>query len=223
MQIGHQILFSQTELEAIKNTINECEKDISGEIRVAYEDSSNNYGAAGLIAGLIFMWTASLLFILVEELLFSNSFMALFQDHYLLLIQGIAFLLGILITSFSDKLKRTFTPKKYLRKSVLEKAETIFLEKEIFATRQRSGILIFMSILEHQIVILPDIGLKAKVSAKEWDKITKNIANSFKKHQAADGIQQAIRECRDILLKNGFEAGPDDINELSNEVIVPKK
>lgn len=221
--MGKKLLFSETELKSIENTIIECEKDVSGEIRVAFEYSSNSYTGAMLTAGMVFMLISTLLFLFIEDVLFPNTFISYFQDHYLVLTQFISFSLGALITLFSARLKRLFTSKSYMRKSAYEKAETIFLEKEIFATRQRSGILIFMSILEHQIIILPDVGLKAKVKPKEWEKIANTIAKSFQKHQAADGIQQAVRDCRALLLKYGFEASPDDLNELSNDIILPKK
>lgn len=217
------VLFSNTELDAIKQCIHDSEKEISGEIRVAFEQSSNSYTGAAMWGGLILMWGITFMYLLIEELFFHNSFIGIFQIHYFILIQAISFILGFFLVKISHRLQRFFTPYSQLRKSSLEKAETIFLEKEIFATRQRSGILIFMSILEHQIIILPDVGLRAKVNDKEWEKIAKNIASSFKKHQAADGIQQAIIACKEILLKHGFEAGPGDQNELSNDVILPRK
>jgi len=223
MQIGKNFHFSETELKSIENTIVECEKDISGEIRVAFEYKSNSYTGAALTAGMVFLLISTLIFLFIEDILFPNTFISYFQDHYLVLTQFVSFSIGSIITLFSPNLQRAFTSKSYMRKSAYEKAETIFLEKEIFATRQRSGILIFMSLLEHQIVILPDVGIKAKVKPKEWDKIAQTIAKSFQKHQAADGIQQAVKGCRELLLKYGFEAGPDDLNELSNDIILPKK
>ncbi len=223
LAMGQNIIFSEIELDVIKNRIIECEKEISGEIRVAIERSSDAYRGASMWGAISIMWVVTLIYFAVEELFFKNSFHKIFHVNYLILIQLCSFIGGYFITSFSNGLKRFFTPASMRKKAVFEKAETVFLEKEIFATRQRSGVLIFLSLLEREVVIMPDIGLKAKVKQQEWNNIAKSISAGIQHKHSADGVLKAIEQCRDILLKNGFTAGPEDANELSNEIILPKK
>ncbi|MBL0912238.1 MAG: TPM domain-containing protein [Bacteroidia bacterium] len=220
MLFNKKFIFSDVELQAIQQRIVDCEHEISGEIRIAYATASNTYTSAALWGGVWFMWTGTLVYLLVEELFYKNSFIAFFQVNYLVLLQSILFIGGALLTSRSFALKRLFSRKKSRTESVKEKAETIFLEKEIFATRQRTGILIYISLLEHQVYILPDTGIKARVKDKEWKAVTGMIVAGIKRKKPADGTLEAITACRDLLLKNGFRATPDDTNELPNDIIL---
>jgi len=220
MLFDKKFIFSDVELEAIKQRIVDCEHAVSGEIRIAYASSSGRYNSALLWGGVWFMWIGTIIYLLVEELFFKNSFIAFFQVNYLVLLQSILFIAGVVITSRSFAMKRLFSTRKGRLQVVKEKAETIFLEKEIFATRQRSGILIYISLLERQVYVLADIGIKARVKDKEWKEITGMIINGIRNKKPADGTLEAISACRDLLLKNGFKAGPDDTNELPNDIIL---
>ena len=73
-------------------------------------------------------------------------------------------------------------------------------------SRQRTGILIYISLLEHQVYILPDTGIRARVKDKEWKAVTGMIVAGIKRKKPADGTLEAITACRDLLLQNGFQA-----------------
>jgi putative membrane protein len=52
---------------------------------------------------------------------------------------------------------------------VSQYAKVQFLERELFATRERTAILVLVSILERRVVIVADTGLRAHVSTAEWN------------------------------------------------------
>ena len=41
-----------------------------------------------------------------------------------------------------------------------QRAENAFLEEEVFNTTQRTGIMIFISFFEHEVIVMADRGIK---------------------------------------------------------------
>ena len=58
---------------------------------------------------------------------------------------------------------------------VMQRAETAFLEREVFKTGKRIGILLFISALERKVVILADSGISKLVPNEEWQLIVDNL------------------------------------------------
>ena len=106
----------------------------------------------------------------------------------------------------------------YMDKATRNRAETAFLEEEVFNTRQRTGILIFISFFEHEVIVMADKGISKVVDQKVWDSLVRIIIEHTKKGKITDGIVSAISRCGDILLEKGFVITPDDINELGDEL-----
>lgn len=64
-----------------------------------------------------------------------------------------------LLTVFLPKGARLFLDAHRADMEVHQHAEALFLSREIFATRNRTGILLLVSLFERRVVILPDKGL----------------------------------------------------------------
>src|SRR6185436_10741303 len=47
-------------------------------------------------------------------------------------------------------------------------AEAAFVRGEVFATRERTGILVFLALLERRVVVLGDAGINSRVQPEEW-------------------------------------------------------
>ena len=58
---------------------------------------------------------------------------------------------------------------------VRQYARALFLERELFRTRERTGILILVSLFERRIEILPDTGFGDSVKAADWDEVVKRM------------------------------------------------
>ena len=56
---------------------------------------------------------------------------------------------------------------------VRQYAESLFLSRELFATRQRTGVLLLVSLFEQQVVVLPDRGSGKRLSPEAMQGITK--------------------------------------------------
>ena len=82
-------------------------------------------------------------------------------------------------------------------------------------TRERTGILIFVSLLEHRVVVLADRGIHARVAEGTWDGVVARIVTGIRAGRAEEGLADGIRACGEILAGR-LPGRPDDRNELPN-------
>lgn len=118
----------------------------------------------------------------------------------------------------SSGLRRLLTPLQVLDQRVARRAEAAFLEEEVFDTRERTGILIFLALFERRVVILGDTGINDKVAHEEWKTIVDNVARGIREGHAGAALVEAIGTCGRILAERRVERRPDDMDELSNEL-----
>ena len=64
--------------------------------------------------------------------------------------------LGWLAALFLPDLRRALVPAEALAARVHQRATQAFVEEDVFRTRDRTGILIFISLFEHRVVVLAD-------------------------------------------------------------------
>ena len=108
--------------------------------------------------------------------------------------------------------------RSHLDQATKKRAETAFMEEEVFNTRHRTGILIFISFFEHEVMVLADRGISKVVEQKEWDQMVQSIIEKIRMGRVTEGIESAILRCGEILLEKGFVKTADDINELRDEL-----
>ncbi len=77
---------------------------------------------------------------------------------------------------------------------VRQYARSLFLERELFRTRERTGILILVSLFERRIELLPDTGFAAAVTTADWDQVVR--ANDSVPVRPASGRGLAGRPLR---------------------------
>jgi uncharacterized membrane protein len=99
----------------------------------------------------------------------------------------------------------------------LKRAIQVFNKLKMHATKERNGVLIYLSFTDRKLAILGDIGIDKKVGADFWDGTKNQLIEDFKKNQFTQGIINAVKESGNRLKEN-FPCEPDDIDELSNEI-----
>ncbi len=210
--------FSEQDLQEIQAAVTEAEKGVSGEIVPFFAEQSDHYVEAELkafIAGLSF---PLILFSVLYEI-FENTFF--YYKHIWVFIIGISFVIGTLmwiLTKNVDLLKRLFAGKRTMEFRVHEAGERIFLEQEIFDTENRTGILIYLSLLEHRAEIFTDKGIAAKISNEEWQKVLDCIIDGIKNNRKKEGLIEGIKHCGELLKQAGFTCNDEDNNQLSNDL-----
>jgi putative membrane protein len=95
-----------------------------------------------------------------------------------------------------------------------QRATNAFLEQEVFNTRHRTGILLFVSIFEHEVIIMVDRGIGKVVEQKVWDTIVRDLTRTMRNGKLIDGLELSIKRCGEILQERGFT----EIREAGNEL-----
>ncbi len=222
-----KIKFSEKDLKRIAESVKSAEKKTSGEISVAFIKESNDYAKYELLFAIIsgFIYTGLImLFRSPTESLIKNLFWD-FSTTHLILFYGLSPF--VIITLFYlianiPVVDRIIIPKKKMEKNVKERASRYFIEAGISNTRDRTGILIFLSFLERRVVLLADIGINSKVFSERSPEIISNITSGIKTGQTVGKLIKSIELCGE-LISHDVPIKPDDTNELKDDVTILEK
>jgi putative membrane protein len=128
---------------------------------------------------------------------------------------GVAVLVWFLLSG--GALLRLLLPAARTHGSARRRAHEAFLRHEVFATRARTGVLIFISELERCVVILGDSGIHAHVQDRGWQRHVDHLVSAIRAGRAADGACEVIEALGSVLAEH-LPVQADDANELSNVV-----
>lgn len=210
--------FSSQDLERIKAAVRTAEDKISGEIVPVFVEKSGIYTISLYRGFLAFAALAFLAIILFDR--YANYFqdLAVYDPLMIFLWVVMVGMLGALITHYVDPLKRLMMSQTHLDRATRQRAENAFLEEEVFATRHRTGIMIFVSFFEREVIVMADRGISKVVEQKEWDKLVRGITQNIKQGKVTEGIEAAILRSGEILFEKGFIKTKDDVNELRDDL-----
>jgi putative membrane protein len=209
--------FSESDLERIKQAVSEAESNISGEIVPVIVSRSGYYTIANYKGSLFAAAFVFLAIIFVDRYV---PALAVYDPLFIFLIVVLAGALGALAAHYSDTVKRMLIGQQYMDRATYQRAETSFLQEQVFNTRQRTGIMIFISFFEHEVIVMADKGISNVVDQKEWDKMVKTLTENIRDRKVVEGLEIAIKRCGEILLENGFHKSADDENELRDDLRV---
>jgi putative membrane protein len=207
--------FSSEDLERIKTAVREAESKISGEIVPVFVEKSGFYSIAAYRAALVGAAAMFLLIIIFDRYIPAY---AVYDPMMIFAIVAILAIVVALAAHYIDPVKKMMLSQFHLDQATKKRAETAFLEEDVFNTRQRTGIMIFISFFEHEVIVMADKGISKVVDQKEWDKLVTGLITQIKNGKITDGMVAAIKRCGEILLEKGFVITPDDVNELKDDL-----
>jgi len=103
------------------------------------------------------------------------------------------------------------------KNEVLDRAAWLFKKLDMHKTKDRNGVLIYLSTTDRKFAIIGDVGINKVVPEGFWNEIKQNMINHFTKGEFAEGIVDGIKLTGEQL-KQFFPYQTDDINELSDEI-----
>ncbi len=211
-------IFSEGTLAGICKQVEEAEAATSGEIVPCVVVESSRYEEAlWKFGSLTALLAVTGLFLLQS---FGRSPLDNFETLLVSLILGF---LGAFLAQRVPAVKRFAVGDRRLAEAALRRARLAFLELEVFKTQERTGVLVFLSLLEHRVVILADSGVSAVVPNTEWENVIKLITSGIRAGKPADGLLAGLKECQKILTKAvPLKAGAVNHDELSGELRFPK-
>jgi putative membrane protein len=214
--------FNAEQKKKISTAVKNAEAKTSGEIATAFIKESYDYAIYELLFAVVvgFIYFTVLMFFSDS---IANSLQNMFWDYninYLLIFFGFSTFLVIAIAYFVANISyvdRLIVSQKVKQKKVEERALQHFMQSGVSYTRDRTGILIFISYLEKRVVLLADTAINEKIEQHEWQKIVDHITAGIKNNQLAENLVDAIEDCGELLQKH-FPIKEDDTNELDNEI-----
>lgn len=206
-------ILNNEELKQLADVIAQVERKTSGEIRLMVVGRSTH---TGHVFPLVFLTLISLVLMIVWV-----------ERHHLILVTQWWTLPGIFLAVLGvswflarrDGIKRWFTPADDMASQVWNRAELEFHREGMSQTSERTGILLFLSLLEHRAVVLGDRAINEKLNESVWREVIEKILEGPRTGQWAAKLEEALRMCGGLLIEH-FPVREGDRNELPNHVIV---
>ena len=199
---------SASEKQQIEQAIAAVEQQSSGELVAVIAHAADDYLYVSLL------W-AALTALLVPGLIAFSGVDVLFGWQYG--IQIAVFLLLAVILRWRPLLK-FIVPRALQYRRAHRLAVEQFLSHNLHHTRERAGVLLFVSVAEHYVEIIADEGINRKVEQQQWDRIVEGFVSSVRSGQVASGFLMAVATCGELLSRH-FPAGDNDNNELPDHLI----
>lgn len=97
------------------------------------------------------------------------------------------------------------------------RAAYLFGKLDMFKTKDRNAILLYLAVNSRKFAIVGDSGINAKVGAEYWNEVKDQMLSDFRSGDFLGGMEKAILSVGDKL-KVFFPYQKDDVDELSNEI-----
>jgi putative membrane protein len=204
-----QSFFTNEEQNRIEEAVTEAEKTTAGEIVPIVVSASGTYAEVelvGMSCGLVLGTLAAFVF---------HDPWAYLHSQLLWPLGGAV--IGFLLTRIPT-VKGRLIARHRITDAVQSRSLASFTAHGLHHTKAHTGILIFVSLLEHRVVVLADRGINEKVAPGTWDEIVQMLTAGLKSGDACQAFCRAIARCGAILAQH-FPRSADDVDEIANKLI----
>ena len=223
-QLKRFLKLTNEDLDEIRQAVINCEKKTSGEIALAVVGESDNYGFYELVAAIFaaaLVFALSLPFYSEINQCLSRFFWSVepwILPAFYALEFGL-FTVIFLILFNHPAIDFLIIPKSVKNRRVSLRALAHFVESGVSQTVSRSGILIFVSVLERQVRIIGDSGIVAVIPQSQWDEVAADLAKQINVGNVKTAFIEAVSRC-ETFLSLSFPIERDDKNELSDGLVI---
>lgn len=223
-KIVKKLRLSSDDFFAVKEAVVQAEKNTSGEIAVAVIGESADYSFYELFAALIFgaiVFSVLLPFHHTIGSILERFFWHVPEWVYAAVYGFTGFIATGLFFAFANipVIDRLVIPRRVRTHSVYTRALRHFVESGVYATRERTGILIFISLMEHEVRILADNGISKKIDQATWNTLASSIAVGVREGKTSGVLIDGINECGRILTEH-FPSHGENKNELIDGLVL---
>lgn len=100
-----------------------------------------------------------------------------------------------------------------------ERALELFSRERVWDTEENTGILFYVLLAEHQIEIIADRGIHARVGSGAWESICQQMQQDFARGDYEKGSLEAVGTATRLLAEH-FPANGENPNELSDQPVL---
>ncbi|MBK7584803.1 MAG: hypothetical protein IPI67_32020 [Myxococcales bacterium] len=194
--------------QRVERAIVELERQTSAELVVTVRQTSGSYLAQDLLFATLMAGIGLCLYAYHP---------AEFTDDLVPPALGLLFGASAFFCAQVPGLRRLFVRPSTLRDNVRRAALTAFHEQRIDGTSGRTGILIYVSLFERVVEVIPDTGVDARRLGTEFGEAVGEIAAAVR----GEGLLQLTRGISKLApsLARVLPRADDDVNELPDGVV----
>jgi putative membrane protein len=131
---------------------------------------------------------------------------------------GASAILALVLPAYA----RLFLNRVRAAGEVRQCAQAMFLERELFKTRARNGVLVCASVFERRVEILADVGFHGRVGEREWRTVIDAMTPSLSGARPAAAFTSGLDRLEALLSAKGI-AGHRGRNELPDKPIADER
>ena len=210
-EIGDMPFLTADEKQRIERAVEAAEERTAAELVTVIAASSGRYLYLPTLAA-----AAATLLLSGLALVAPVPFAFTIQQFYLGQVIGFVVLYGLCRWW---PIRRRLAPRHIQRGRARLRAHELFLDLGLAATRDRTGVLFFVSVAERYVEIIADRGVSSLIDDAVWKDTVTDFTAAVRQGRIADGFLEAIEASTRILAER-LPRGPYDTNELPNRLVV---
>ncbi len=170
----------------------EVEKSTSGEIVPLVRSASYHYPTAALLGALLVSVVLAAAATAADAVFKPWGSLSLFDLWVFPAVFAVCFLIVHQLLRLVPSVKRLFISQAEMTEEVDEAAITAFYRHRLAETRDRTGILLFVSVFERRAMVLADKGINAKVAPETWQQVVDLVLRGIREGRKAEGLCEAV-------------------------------
>jgi putative membrane protein len=209
-EIGDMPFLAAADIRRIERAVEAAEERTAAEFVTVIAHSSGSYLYLPTLAA-----AAATLLLSGVALVLPSPFTFTIGQFYLGQVVGFVALCGLFQWS---PVRRRMVPRHVQRDRARLRAHELFLDLGLVGTRDRTGVLFFVSLAERYVEIIADRGVSSIVDDNLWMSIVADFTSAVRQGRIAEGFLETIEACTRVLAER-LPRTPGDINELPNRLV----
>jgi len=205
-----EAFLSPADREAVAAAVRAAEARTSAEIVPMVVGASDSYPkaelacavAVGLAAGIVLTMACASRNMWLFLLFFSLFALAAFEAAKRL-----------------PRLKRLFLSRQRARHETRQAAQAAFYAHGLTGTRQRNAVLVYISVFEQLVFLLPDTGLAGSLGRPALDALAADLGRGIARGRQREALLACIDALAGLLAPH-FPPRPDDANEIKDLILI---
>lgn len=189
--------------EAVESAVRGAEQGTAAELVVVVAARSGTYRDIGWGAGAVAAWIVLLVAIFIPVIVHPLA---------LAIELPLVFAATAWIVHRTPPLLRALTSERRRTDQVDRAAAQHFLEEAVHGTRARTGLLVYLSLLEERVALIPDLALDGRIPAAVWSEVRWSETGDPGRPRTVEDVVRGIASIGRILGER-IPADPGDVNE----------
>ena len=211
---------SSLERQRIADAVQAAEALTAGEIAVAVIPESSDYSARELLLGIgVGVITQIILVLLTSPITRLLDGLLWLESPILIPLSTLSVSLLIGAAAYAaaqiPAVDRIIAGRRAMREAVRRRALRHFVESAVYDTAGRTGVLLFISLLERRVELIADRGINAAVEAGVWDGIAAELITGIREDRMGEAVEKAVTALGAVLAEH-VPVSADDVNEIAD-------